>query len=1102
MAGPPADIVLEESQSYFDEDTGLTLMSVQISRFHNDTTTTGALDQDTDRSLVDFAGSKIKGRAQITTMFYESDLNRPVATAVRGTNAESNYDRDSEGVSSVPTGTDTLLVSSRIYNDNGTVRDAIDPKGLVTRTLYDDAGRRIAEVRNYINGTPSSSTGDDDLYTRFTYTDGLMTEYWVDLDGDGTQDSDDQVTTYTFGVTKGTSAGQSALQSNSMLQSVAYPDSSSGSDVVSYAYNTLGQQTWMKDQSGNIIESNYDAAGRETARRATTVISGFDGAVKRISTAYDSRGMVDTITQYDNAAVGSGSATDQVQYSYDDWGNLAEFEQDVDSTISGGSGRAAFSVAYGYTKVDESGEWPGIRRTTLTLPGSYAVDYNYGADTGINDAVSRVEGLYIPAGMSEIQAAGYEYLGLGTVVGTELPEPGTEYNAYATTPTAYAHWDRFNRVIKSHWTGANRYTAEIAYDRNSNITSVDDARHSVTGKGLFDAAYTMDNLNRLTNAREGHLATGAIGTGDRTREELWTTLSQTGNWERRKLDLDGDGSYTGSGELDDTGTFNVANEWLTRDQDSNAGTTGNNFTLAHDAVGNMTDDGTRYEYEYDVWGRLRKVKRTDNQALVAEYRYNGLGYRISWLYDNDDSMGAGPDGSVDGSDKTYYFAHDERWRVVAVYRGSDSDPKERYLYHAAGLRGHGGSSYIDQVVMRDRDANSDWTAAADGTLEERRYYLQNWRADVSAIIDSTGDIVEWVKYSAYGVPYALIPGDYDRDGDVDSADQSAFISDWGAGSPSADLDESGGVDGDDLTVFGAWYTANTGKVGGRGVLSEESVGNRIGYAGYRWDPATSLNHVRHRVYNPEMGRWTRRDPIGYVDGVNLLRYSRGSPLESSDPSGLAWRVDTEITSFNAASLRNKNMGVETIFRFSRTGWPCPQGETAWIIQRVIVTSTEGGCVPFLPPAVVQRDYFEAWAVTPNSMSVLDNRWRVIPRGQDVNFRSLGKAAMFCSGQLSGDALPSGWSTTAVPQAHGLPAVLASQVTSTSLSILNPYYSLNPVVTTMVYADMRNCGDNCDGIYAYGLVTYNAIVSTVREVDSRPPQPCTPIVPPVFFWPIL
>jgi hypothetical protein len=32
--------------------------------------------------------------------------------------------------------------------------------------------------------------------------------------------------------------------------------------------------------------------------------------------------------------------------------------------------------------------------------------------------------------------------------------------------------------------------------------------------------------------------------------------------------------------------------------------------------------------------------------------------------------------------------------------------------------------------MRDKDANTAWaTAAADGTLEERRVYCQNWRAD-------------------------------------------------------------------------------------------------------------------------------------------------------------------------------------------------------------------------------------------------------------------------------------------------------------------------------------------------------------------------------------
>jgi len=44
--------------------------------------------------------------------------------------------------------------------------------------------------------------------------------------------------------------------------------------------------------------------------------------------------------------------------------------------------------------------------------------------------------------------------------------------------------------------------------------------------------------------------------------------------------------------------------------------------------------------------------------------------------------------------------------------------------------------------------------------------------------------------------------------------------------------------------------------------------------------------VRHRVYVPEMGRWTRRDPIGYVDGVGLYEYVGGAPTRRNDPSGL------------------------------------------------------------------------------------------------------------------------------------------------------------------------------------------------------------------------
>jgi hypothetical protein len=153
-------------------------------------------------------------------------------------------------------------------------------------------------------------------------------------------------------------------------------------------------------------------------------------------------------------------------------------------------------------------------------------------------------------------------------------------------------------------------------------------------------------------------------------------------------------------------------------------------------------------------------------VLVAEYRYNGLGYRTGVHEDTD------TDSDVDGSDLWYYSAYDERWRMVATYRSSDTDPKERFVHQQAGDGGFGGSSYIDLVAFREKDANTAWTSASDGTLEERLYYCQNQHADVVALITAAGGQREMDRYSAYGVPFGLPTGDCDSDGDCDVTDRT------------------------------------------------------------------------------------------------------------------------------------------------------------------------------------------------------------------------------------------------------------------------------------------------------------------------------------------
>ena len=227
--------------------------------------------------------------------------------------------------------------------------------------------------------------------------------------------------------------------------------------------------------------------------------------------------------------------------------------------------------------------------------------------------------------------------------------------------------------------------------------------------------------------------------------------------------------------------------------------------------------------------------------------------------------------------------HDTKWRMVAVFRGSDAYPKERFVWHQAGLLGGGGSSYIDTVVFRDRDANSGWTSAADGTLEERVYYCQNWRADVSVVMSSSGLVKEWVKYSAYGVPFRVDPADYDGDGFVGGGDYDTFVADWELSEPRADVDFDDFVTGGDFDLYVTNF--ENAHNGGAGILTAFS--NRIGYAGYQH--ALELSgakwHVRHRVFDSEVGRWGRRDPLGYVDGMNMYSYVYSSPLWGQDPFG-------------------------------------------------------------------------------------------------------------------------------------------------------------------------------------------------------------------------
>jgi RHS repeat-associated protein len=187
-----------------------------------------------------------------------------------------------------------------------------------------------------------------------------------------------------------------------------------------------------------------------------------------------------------------------------------------------------------------------------------------------------------------------------------------------------------------------------------------------------------------------------------------------------------------------------------------------------------------------------------------------------------------------------------------------------------------------------------------------------------------------VRYSLYGVPTAIASADINRDGVVDERDVSLFVNGWVQGEidrrldvnnngrletgppidPANGLPISNWDDDDDLSLFTKEFVAlyewrlnneptppdpTTALFDGtgtdadgiaRGKLSREDIDNRIGAAGMWWDPHLGIYHVRHRAYDPRLGRFLQPDPIGVAGGWNVFEYVGGDPANFVDPMGL------------------------------------------------------------------------------------------------------------------------------------------------------------------------------------------------------------------------
>jgi RHS repeat-associated protein len=153
-------------------------------------------------------------------------------------------------------------------------------------------------------------------------------------------------------------------------------------------------------------------------------------------------------------------------------------------------------------------------------------------------------------------------------------------------------------------------------------------------------------------------------------------------------------------------------------------------------------------------------------------------------------------------------------------------------------------------------------------------------------------------------------------------------------------DATGRVRG--TTAYGAYGATETA----RGVQSD------LGYAGMWRDPDSSLYLTWYRVYDPAVGRWLSRDPIGEMGGQNVYAYVGGNPVNLIDPMGLA--PGDSFSSVQAAAIDALRYISSKSDRCEREygGWIYKKwsffGPPTYTYDEPTPLSNTGGDLPYMP----------------------------------------------------------------------------------------------------------------------------------------------------------
>ena len=268
---------------------------------------------------------------------------------------------------------------------------------------------------------------------------------------------------------------------------------------------------------------------------------------------------------------------------------------------------------------------------------------------------------------------------------------------------------------------------------------------------------------------------------------------------------------------------------------------------------------TTIGYGYDTAGRLASVTRDGTQTTAYSYNANGgrsaksmPGATYSATYDDQDRL-------LTYLGATYSYTANGELSTKTDMNGTTS-----YTYDALGnLRTVvlPDGKRVDYVIDGQ---NRRVGKKVNGTLVQGWLYADQLR--IVAELDGTGTIVSQFVYGTHtNVPDYMLHGGNTYRFITDHVGSPRFLIDTGTNLvQSVDYDEFGTV------------------------LSDSAPGFQpFGFAGGFYDPDTRLVRFGARDYDPQTGRWTAKDPIGFGSGsANVYGYASNDPINFIDPSGL------------------------------------------------------------------------------------------------------------------------------------------------------------------------------------------------------------------------